>query len=145
MRVFLPVLLLAVVGAACRTLPAPPNPVLGTWALRALAQGGDSLSTADGLPADLLRFEADSGVRTRSCNACSGNYVVSDNHVVLRNLACTRRACEVGRLELDRYVAGRAAYRRTGDLLVLDVDDALNGIEARLYFTPVAPGVWDEE
>lgn len=144
MRLLLALLVVAF-AAGCRTTAVPPNPVLGTWALSALAQGADSLTTADGLPADLLRFEDDGGVRTRSCNACSGLYVLSDRHVVLRNLACTRRACPPDQLELDRYLAGRAAYYRAGDRLVIDVDDALNGIEARLYFIPVPPETWDGE
>jgi heat shock protein HslJ len=145
MRLLSLVLLAAALASGCRTLPQPSERVVGTWALRAFVEGTDSLSTADGLPNDLLRFEPDGGIRTRSCNVCSGNYVVSDRHVVARNLACTRRACEVGRLELDRYVAGRAAYRRSGDLLVLDIDDQINGIDARLYFAPAAAGVWDVE
>jgi heat shock protein HslJ len=130
--------------AACRTLEPPPNPLADTgWELRALAQGGDSLTTADGLPADLIRFEADGGFRVRSCNLCSGLYVLSDLHVVVSRLACTRRACDAERLELARYVAGRARYRLAGDWLVLDVDDEINRIEARLYFAPLQPGVWD--
>jgi hypothetical protein len=130
--------------AACRTLEPPPNPLADTgWELRALVEDGDSLTTADGLSADLVRFEADGGFRVRSCNLCSGLYVLSDLHVVVSRLACTRRGCPADRLELDRYVAGRARYRLAGDWLVLDVDDDVNRIEARLYFAPLQPGVWD--
>lgn len=143
MRLLL-VLLAVVLLAACRTAEPPPNPLADTaWELRALVQGGDSLTTADGLPADLMRFEADGGFRSRSCNLCTGLYVLSDLHVVVRNLGCTRRACAPARLELDRYVAGRARYRLAGDQLVLYVDDDVNGIEANLYFARVPPGVWE--
>jgi heat shock protein HslJ len=143
----LPLLLLVTVAlglAACRPVPPAPNPLAETgWELRALVQGGDSLSNTGGLPADLLYFEADGGIRVRSCNLCTGLYVLSDLHVVVRNLACTRRACPADRLELDRYVAGRARYRLQGDWLLLDVDDEINRIEARLYFAPLPPGAWE--
>ncbi|MDX1419071.1 MAG: META domain-containing protein [Rubricoccaceae bacterium] len=140
------VLLAAAVAllAACRPVPPPPNPLADTtWELQALVQDGDSLTQGDGLPADLLRFEADYGFRSRSCNNCVGTYVLSDLHVVVRGLACTRRACPTEVLELDRYVAGRAGYRLSPGELVLRVDDPINGIDARLYFAPAAPGVWE--
>lgn len=137
-------LLAAVFTAACRTVEPPPNPLADTaWALRALVQDGDSLTQADGLPADLMLFQADGGFRSRSCNNCVGNYVLSDLHVVVRDLACTRRACPTSVLELDRYVAGRAGYEAAPDQLVLSVDDPINGIEARLYFAPAPPGAWE--
>lgn len=137
-RLALLVLTAALLIAACRTAAPPPNPLAGTaWELRTLVQGSDSLTAAGGLPADQVRFQPDSGVRIRSCNTCTGTYRFSDRHVVTERLACTRRACPAGRLELDRYVAGRAAYRLRGDWLILDIDDDLNGIEARLYFAPV--------
>lgn len=130
--------------AACRSVSPPPNPLAETgWELRALVQNGDSLTSADGLPADLLYFEADGGIRVRSCNLCTGLYTLSDLHVVVSRLACTRRACPADRLELDRYVSGRAAYRLEGDRLILDVDDDVNGIDARLHFAPLPPGVWE--
>ena len=127
-----------VILAACRPIEVPPNPLTGTaWELRALVQNGDSLTVADGLPADQVRFQPDGGVRIQSCNNCTGLYRMSPRHVVVERLACTRRACAATRLELDRYVGGRAAYSTRGDWLILDVDDDVNGIEARLYFAPV--------
>lgn len=138
MRFVLAVFVGLLLVAACRTAAPPPNPLSGSaWTLRALVEDGDSLTAADGLPPDVVRFQPDSGVRIQSCNSCTGTYRFSDRHVVTERLACTRRACPASRLELDRYVAGRAAYRLRGDWLILDVDDDVNGIEARLYFVPV--------
>ncbi len=131
--------------AACRPIPEAVNPLANTaWELRALTQNGDSLSTADGLPGDLMRFEGDGGFRVRSCNLCSGLYLLSDRHLVVQRLACTRRACPAERIELERYVSGRAPYRFTGDWLILDVNDDVNRIAARLYFAPLPPGTWEE-
>ena len=134
----------ALLLAACHTVEPPPNPLADSvWELRAFAQEGDSLTTADGLPGDLIRFEADGGFRVRSCNLCTGLYVLSDLHIVVSRLGCTRRACPTTRIELDRYVAGRSSYRLDGDQLALHVDDPINGIDARLYFARVPPGVWE--
>ena len=126
------------VVSACRPIEVPPNPLTGTaWELRALVQDGDSLTADDGLPADQVRFQPDGGIRIQSCNNCTGLYRMSPLHVVVERLACTRRACPTTRLELDRYVGGRAAYSTRGDWLILDVDDDVNSIDARLYFAPV--------
>ena len=146
MRLSLAFIVVTLGLAACRPVPPPPNPLANTgWELRASVEDGDSLTVlGEGLPADLLYFEADGGIRIRSCNTCTGLYVLSDLHIVISRLGCTRRACPVGRLELDRYVSGRSRYTHDGETLMMRVDDAVNGIDARLYFAPSAPDVWGD-
>jgi hypothetical protein len=60
---------------------------------------------------------------------------VGDRTLEITQLACTRMACP-GRLELDRYLAGRARWALNGDRLVLTVSDPLNSIDAVLTFAP---------
>ena len=118
--------------AACGTTELPPNVLSDTsWTLVSIVENGDSLTT---VPPDRLAFQADSGVRLQSCNNCVGLYAFDDDGLTIERLACTRRACPADRLELDRYLSGRNAYRRDGDQLMIGVSDTVNGIEARLYF-----------
>lgn len=128
----------AVLGLmACGTTELPPNVLSDTsWTLVALVQDGDSLTT---VPPDRLAFQADSGVRLQSCNNCVGLYAFDDDGLTIEQLGCTRRACPTGRIELSRYLQGRNGYVRTGDQLMIRVNDTLNGIDARLYFQRMAP------
>ena len=45
-----------------------------------------------------------------------------------------------GRLELDRYVAGRSRWSLEDGQLVLTVHDSINGIDAVLTFAPAPAG-----
>ncbi len=133
-------LLLAVVLTAggCRTVAPATNPLAGTsWRLASLVDAGAAVA---GVPPDEIAFDAEGrGVRVRSCNLCSGLYTVGDRTLEITRLACTRMACP-GRLELDRYLAGRARWAMEGEQLVLTVTDRLNGIDATLTFDPAPAG-----
>ncbi len=123
--------------AACGTTDLPPNRLSGTsWQLVALVEHGDSLTT---VPPDKLAFQTDSGVRLQSCNNCVGLYAFDDDGLTMERLACTRRACPADRLELARYLDGRNDYGFVGGLLMVGVDDDINGIDARLYFRRYTP------
>jgi len=129
-----PLLLIAAVSiAACTAVPLG-NPLAGTsWRLLSVVDAGAAVAD---VPPDEVSFdEAERGVRVRSCNSCAGLYAVGDRTLEITRLACTRRACP-GRLELDRYLAGRARWRIDGGNLVLTVSDPLNGIDAVLTFEP---------
>jgi heat shock protein HslJ len=130
--------LLPLLALGCTASPPAQNPLAGTsWRLESIVDGGVALQD---LHPDEVIFDADErGVAVRSCNACRGLYTVGDRTLEIRNLACTRRACP-GRLELDRYLAGRSRWSLEGDQLVLTVNDSINGIDAVLTFVPASAG-----
>lgn len=133
MRLASLLLLAAFAVGGCRTVDAPVVPLAGTtWRLAYItATGDDYVIEDDSVPPDVLTFDAEGrGVHVTTCNQCAGLYVVGDRTLEITRLACTRRACPDGRLELDRYLAGRSRWRLEGDRLVLTVNDRLNGIDA---------------
>jgi heat shock protein HslJ len=131
---FILLLLLPILSLGCATTPPAQNPLAGTsWRLESIVDAGVEIPD---LPADEVSFAEDErGVSVRSCNICRGLYTVGDRTLEITNLACTRRGCP-GRLELDRYLAGRARWALDGRRLVLTVTDNLNGIDAELTFVP---------
>jgi heat shock protein HslJ len=139
MRVPVSLAVLIIALAGCRTMGPATNPLAGTaWHLESLFDAGTEVAD---VPPDEVSFDAEGrGVRVRSCNSCAGLYTVGDRTLEITQLACTRMACP-GRLELDRYLAGRARWALDAHRLVLTVNDALNGIDAVLTFRPAgAPG-----
>jgi heat shock protein HslJ len=135
---YYPLFLLASMGLGCATTPPAQNPLAGTsWRLESIVDAGAALPD---LHPDEVIFDADErGVAVRSCNSCRGLYTVGDRTLEIVNLACTRRACP-GRLELDRYLAGRSRWALEGNQLVLTVNDTINGIDAVLTFVPASAG-----
>ena len=129
-----PLLVLAALTfASCRTADVPLDPLRGTsWRLVSLVEDGAARTE---LPDDQLTFNATGqGVQVSTCNSCRGLYAVGDRTLEISQLACTRRACEADRLQLDRYLSGRSQWSVTGDQLTLTVHDELNSIDAVLTF-----------
>jgi len=132
MRLFF-LLIAGLALGSCRTATPPIAPLVGTsWTLESVIDAGIPVSD---VPLDELVFDAEGrGVRVSTCNVCNGLYVVGDRTLEVSQLACTRRACEPGRLELDRYVSGRSRWAIESGRLILTVQDGLNGINAVLTF-----------
>lgn len=70
---------------------------------------------------ETVAFGADGRIALSSCNECSGAYAVSPQGVLTlgAGVACTRRGCADGAVELERTMAGPLAMARDGEYLVL--------------------------
>lgn len=107
--------------AACSTPPTGvAADVMGTsWTV-------ERIITPDGV----LRQEAqisfgdEGSVAMSSCNQCSGRYRMRDDVFTSDGgLACTKRACTSGQLELERYFTGPVSLRQEGTYLVAEPQD----------------------
>ena len=66
-------------------------------------------------------FGATGGFSVSSCNVCNGTYrVLGDRLEIAGPLACTRRGCAPGELELEDFFAGALTIRRDGIYLVVE-------------------------
>ena len=70
---------------------------------------------------ETIAFGADGRIALSSCNECSGAYAVSPQGVLTlgAGVACTRRGCPDGAVELERTMAGPLTMARDGEYLVL--------------------------
>ena len=120
MRLALSALLLVLFAGGCSQ---PPLTGLAaelsgsSWTLeRVVAPDGAVLRGDD----DRVTFAADGTLTISSCNSCAGRYRVRDGVLEVEpGLACTKRACPDGRVELERYFAGPTTLRRDGQYLVV--------------------------
>ncbi len=91
-----------------------------TWTLERVVLPDGEVLRGDG---DRVTFAADGTVSVRSCNTCNGRYRLREGRLEFEALACTRRACRPGTVELERYLSGTLAFRRDGAYLILDAVD----------------------
>ncbi len=88
-----------------------------TWSLERVVLPDGGVLRGD---ADRVTFAADGSVNVSSCNTCNGRYRLRGERLEIEPLACTRRACPTGDVELERYLSGPLTLRRDGAYLVLD-------------------------
>ena len=99
------------------------------------ADGGVTRGTGE----ERLTFGADGQVSLASCNQCSGPYRIAGATLTLgETMACTRRGCPEGAIELERYLSGQRTLRREGSYLVVESADA-SGVATQLLFAPEMP------
>ena len=115
------VLLLALAGCA-GSAPAPTGlaaVIPGTsWTLERVVTADGGVLRGDG---DQVTFGAGGEVILASCNQCTGQFAMDgDALTVAAPLACTRRACPFGTVELEAYLAGTSTLRREGDYLIAE-------------------------
>ncbi|WP_412062926.1 META domain-containing protein [Rubrivirga sp. IMCC45206] len=131
-------LLLAAFGIAALAACSPPVPVGvaaevpgTTWSLERIVTADGEIARAE--PAE-ISFGPQGSLAIQSCNACSGRYAASDSLLTIEGpLACTKKACPAGALELERHVMGTSVMRRDGlYLTVLPADSTV----AQLLFVP---------
>lgn len=80
-----------------------------------------------------VTFEADGDLALSSCNLCSGSYAVREAELRIDEpLACTRRACLVDSIELERYFAGPLTLRRDGVYLIVEPGGGIEGAQVHL-------------
>lgn len=72
---------------------------------------------------DQVSFGPEGSLSISSCNLCSGRYAMEDSVLTIGEpLACTRRGCAPGALELENHLAGTSVVRRDGIYLVVRPD-----------------------
>jgi len=124
-----PVLLLA----ACQPAPAvgAASDLPGTtWSLERIVPTDAAVVRGSG---QQVSFGPEGSLAIASCNQCSGRYTVRDSVLTVTDaLACTRRGCPVGTVELERYLSGTSVLRREGAFLVVLPDS----VDAQVFFVP---------
>ena len=92
-----------------------------SWTLERIVQDDGTVVRGDG---DQVTFGPDGSLAVASCNQCSGRYSVREDVLtVSAPLACTKRACAPGAVELERYLGETATLRRDGAYLVIEPVD----------------------
>ncbi|HEX8385272.1 MAG TPA: META domain-containing protein, partial [Rubricoccaceae bacterium] len=79
---------------------------------------------------ETVSFGADGRIALSSCNQCTGEYTVSAAGVLTVGtaVACTRRGCPEGAIELEADVQGPLQMSRAGEYLVLSGADGTTQI-----------------
>lgn len=104
------------------------------WTLERIVGADGSVQRGSG--EERLTFGADGTLTLGSCNQCTGAYRLRESLLRVDDaMACTRRGCPEGALELERYVTGSLALRREGSYLVLESSPEM-GPAIQLLFAP---------
>lgn len=131
-------LLLAALGTAALSACSPAAPVGiasevpgTTWSLERIVTADGEVVRAE--PAE-ISFGPEGSLSVQSCNACSGRYAARDSLLTIDGpLACTKKACPNGTLQLERHVMGTSVMRREGlYLTILPADSTVD----QLLFVP---------
>ena len=89
-----------------------------SWTLERVVLADGTVLRGDG---DQVTFAPDGSVVIASCNQCSGRYSMREDLLTVdAPLACTRRACPVSTVELERYLGGVSTLSRDGAYLVAE-------------------------
>jgi heat shock protein HslJ len=101
-----------------------------TWTVERVVDADGVVQRTDG---GSVTFAADGALTLSSCNTCGGRYAVRGDELrVEAPLACTRRACLPGALELERYFAGPLELRREGAYLIAGPVGEVEGPQVHL-------------
>ena len=96
-----------------------------SWTLERVVLADGAVVRGDGAR---VTFAPDGALSLSSCNECNGRYSVREDVLTVgAPLACTKRACPAGAVELERYFGGVSALRRDGAYLVVEPADAAVG------------------
>lgn len=92
-----------------------------TWSVERIVSADGDVDRAS--ETDQVSFGPEGSLSLSSCNLCSGRYAVADSVLTVEpGLACTRRACAPGAIELERHLEGTSVLRRDGVYLVIEPD-----------------------
>ncbi len=104
-----------------------------TWSLERIVAADGAVQRGMG---EQVSFGPQGSLSVASCNQCSGRYSVRDSVLTVPGaLACTRRACPTGTVELEAYLSGRSVLRRDGSYLVVRPDSS----REQILFVPAEP------
>ena len=111
-----------------------------TWTVERVVAGDGEILRGEGR----VTFGASGSLSVSSCNVCNGGYAVRGTSLeVLEPLACTRRGCAPGDLELEDFFAGSLTVRRDGLYLVVEPDPLRDGPQVLLLPGGAAGGSGD--
>ena len=113
------VLLAALAVSACSSPPVGVAAELpgSSWTVERVVLPDGSVLRGEGQ----VTFGADGALTMASCNQCSGRYSIRDSVLTVEEpLACTKRACAPGAMELERHLGGVSTVRRDGSYLVAE-------------------------
>jgi heat shock protein HslJ len=122
---YLSVFVALLIGSACSTPPVGEAAVLpgSSWTVERIVLEDGGLERGDGT--QTITFGDDGSIAVSSCNDCAGRYTIEGDALALEDvLACTKRACPTGTLELERLLSGTTQISRDGDFLVLQPDSS---------------------
>jgi heat shock protein HslJ len=89
-----------------------------TWVVERIVNADGTVIRGSG---ETVTFGTDGTISLASCNLCSGRYALSGSTLRLDEaMACTRRGCPPGTVELERVLNGERHLRRDGEYLVLE-------------------------
>ena len=104
-----------------------------SWTLERVVYADGRVERGSG---ERVSFNPDGTLLVASCNTCNGSYRFRGARLSTRGpLACTRRACMPGEVELETYFDGEHAVRRDGSYLI--VEAGADGT-TQLLFLPVS-------
>ena len=107
-----------------------------SWTLERVVLADGGVLRGDGAR---VTFAADGALSISSCNECGGRFTMADSVLsVAEPVACTRRACTNGQVELERYLMGESVVRRDGVYLVVE---PAAGPAEQVLLVPAATGV----
>ena len=117
MRFLVAVAAVAVLSAC--SSPAPVSPYAGTvWTLDRIVAADGSVTRGSG--EERLTLSADGSVAMQSCNLCNGRFATADDVLtVAEPVACTRRGCGDGQIQMERFFAGPVGLERSGPTLTV--------------------------
>lgn len=109
---------LLILTAGCGgTSPLVDDLASTTWTVERVVFSDADVRRGDG---ETVTFGEDGAVSVASCNQCSGTLRSVGGELVIRSpMACTKRMCGPGVLELERYITDRT-LRRDGLYLIAD-------------------------
>lgn len=128
-------LLVLLTAAGCSSPPTGLSAELpGTsWTLERVVHQDGRVERGSG---ERITFAPDGNVLIVSCNTCNGSYRMRGNELSVRSpLACTRRACAPGTIELETFFEESVALQRDGAYLIAE-GEAPGA--AQLLFLPVS-------
>jgi hypothetical protein len=110
--------LLLVAGCGGAPPSGPGAALLGSsWTVERIVYPSGEVIRGGG---ETIAFGADGSLSLSSCNTCQGRFRTDGQTLTIREpLACTRRACQPGQIELERFVGGVQSVERDGAYLVL--------------------------
>lgn len=127
-----PLVLLLVAGCS-RTPTGLSAELPGTaWTLERVVYADGTVERGTG---ERITFDPDGRVLLASCNTCNGTFRLRGNRLQVREpLACTRRGCTEGEIELEVFFEEERQLTRDGAYLIVEGEES----SAQLLFLPVA-------
>ncbi|MEM1054899.1 MAG: META domain-containing protein [Bacteroidota bacterium] len=88
-----------------------------SWTVERIVYPSGEVVRGDG---ETIAFGSDGSLAVSSCNTCTGRFERGrSGGIVVDANRCTRRACQPGQIQLERFVSGEQRVERDGPYLIL--------------------------